>query len=948
MAEGQVRVLAGVPRHSGRSPHLRRLPAYNPLVTSPDGKPTLVILDSHGILFRAFFAFGSSEKPLMTSKGELTFATHGYAETLIRVLDQLKPTHICAAWDAGGKTFRHEASDEYKATRRETPSELLQQMQRVRQLLEAFNIPIYEYPGYEADDVAGTIANITARQGIRTYIATLDTDLVQLIGPNIHLFMFRPYQRDTVIYDEAKAAERYGFSPKYMIDYKALKGDTSDNIEGIKGVGEKTATDLIRQFGDVRSIYENIGLIKGALQKKLIDGEARAKANVDLVTIRTDLPIEFDLESCRFTDFDREKVAALFRELEFRMLSARLNDVLATLPQARKPSLAAQAQGAIVRDYTLVDDAWGLNVLAGALARAGTFAVSTVTASGEASDPRLLGLAFATGPGKAWYVPFAHAPRLDGEARQLSLEAVRNVLGPLLAHPGLPKVTYGGKYHMHQLARLGMCVEPIVFDAAIAAFLLGETSSTVAALANERLSVEVPPWSSLTGTGRNAQPLSYIEPEKVLEIACLHADLVLQLRPELEGEIVERGQLSLMNDMELPLMAVLFRMEQHGIALDVSVLRELARGMAGDIAAAEHDIYAIAGHEFNIGSPQQLSDVLFKELGLPKSRKTTQGYSTDQRALEALREANPIIDRIFEYRALTKLKSTYLDALPAAVAEDGRIHTDFQQTVASTGRLSSTNPNLQNIPVRTDTGRDIRRAFIATGFDDPWFVGADYSQIELRVLAHITGDRGLIEAFLADQDIHRATAATVYGVPPDAVTRQMRDTAKMVNFGIAYGMGEFGLASRTGMSRQEAEAFITSYYTNFPGIREWQERTLAFTREKGYAETLFGRRRFLPAIRSTNFQVRSAAEREAINMPIQGTAADIIKVAMIRVDRELRERGLRSRMLLQVHDELIFECPADEVAAIRELAARIMPASLDLAVPLKVDLKQGRNWGAME
>ena len=909
--------------------------------------PRLVILDSHGILFRAFFAFGNSDKPLMTSKGELTFATHGYAETLIRVLDQLKPTHICAAWDHGGKTFRHEASEEYKATRRETPSELLLQMARVRQMLEAFNIPIYELPGYEADDVAGTISTLMAGQGVETYIATLDTDLVQLIRPNVNLFMFRPFQRDTVVYDEAKAAERYGFSPPYMIDFKSLKGDTSDNIEGIKGIGEKTAADLIRQFGTVQQIYDNIGLTKGAVQKKLVEGEARAKANVHLVTIQTDLPVDFDLEKCLFKDYDRDRVAALFRELEFRMLASRLNDVIAAMPQAQRPDAATSDAPDVVREYDIVNDAWSLNVLAGALVKAGTFALSSVTVSGDPADSRLLGLSFATTPGRAWYVPIGHAPRLDGDNPQLPVEAVVNVLGPLLNHPKLKLVTYGGKYHMHQLARLGIEMAPPSFDVAIAAFLLGETSSTVAALANERLSIELPAWSSLTGTGRKAVPLSHVELDGVRDLACQHADMLLRLRPELDAALDEREHRELFESMEMPLLPVLQRMEHYGVALDVSVLGELSRAMVGDIDRAEKEVYLIAGHEFNIGSPQQLSDILFKELGLPKTRKMTQGYSTDQRALEGLRELNPIIDQIFEYRGLTKLKSTYLDALPATVAEDGRIHTDFQQTVAATGRLSSTNPNLQNIPVRTDAGRDIRKAFISSHFDDSWFVAGDYSQVELRVLAHVTGDRGLIDAFLADQDIHRATAATVYGVEPDAVTRQMRDTAKMVNFGIAYGMGEFGLSSRTGMSRADAETFIKNYYTNFPGIKEWQERTLTFTREHGYAETLFGRRRFLPAIRSGNFQVRAAAEREAINMPIQGTAADVIKVAMIRIDEELQERGLRSRMLLQVHDELIFECPADEVEAICEIALRLMPVSLEMEVPLKVDLKRGRNWGQM-
>ncbi|MEO9254548.1 MAG: DNA polymerase I, partial [Tepidiformaceae bacterium] len=429
--------------------------------------------------------------------------------------------------------------------------------------------------------------------------------------------------------------------------------------------------------------------------------------------------------------------------------------------------------------------------------------------------------------------------------------------------------------------------------------------------------------------------------------ACQQAEMLLRIRPQLEAQLNERGQWPLFANMELPLVPVLYRMERFGIAADIDVLRDLSKAMTTDLDRAEREIYDLVGHEFNIGSPQQLSDILFKEMGLPKSRKTTQGYSTDQRALESLRPVSPIIDLIFEYRGLTKLKSTYTDSLPATVADDGRIHTDFQQTVASTGRLSSTNPNLQNIPVRTDTGRDIRRAFVASYFDDPWFVAADYSQIELRVLADVTGDKGLIDAFLAEQDIHRATAATVYGVQPEDVTRQMRDVAKMVNFGIAYGMGEFGLASRTGMTREEAEAFIAGYYANFPGIADWQKKTLAFTHETGYAETLYGRRRYLPAIRSTNFQVRSSAEREAINMPIQGTAADIIKDAMITVDAELTERKLQSRMILQVHDELIFECPTDEVEAIREMATRIMPKSLVMKVPLRVGLKQGRNWGEM-
>ena len=908
-------------------------------------KPRLVILDSHGILFRAFFALGSVPNPLSSSKGEPTYATYGYAESLLRVLEVLQPTHIVAAWDMGGKTFRHEASDAYKATRRETPPDLLPQMARVREMLETFSIPVFEMAGYEADDLAGTISTITARQGVETWIVTLDTDLVQLIGPNVNLFMFRPYQRDVVMYDEAKAAERYGFSPRFMIDYKALKGDTSDNVEGIKGIGEKTATDLIRQFGGVPAIYDNIELTRGAVKQKLLDGKERAFANLGLVTIRTDLPIEFNLDDCRVKDYDRNRVMDFFRELEFRSLIPRLPASLGDdAAAATATDVEEDTQGV---DYASVTDAGQLQGLVAALRTAGSFGFTAVSTGGGQSEQMLLGLAFATAPGKAWYVPVGHAPRLDAPTAQLGLAAVVDALGPLLADASLRVTTYGTKSLMHELERRGMGIEGDEFDVSIAAFLLGETSQTLVALVNERLGIELVPLLTLTGSGRTAVSLAQVDLEKVSEYACQQAEMLLRIRPQLEEQLHERGQWPLFAEMELPLVPVLYRMEQVGIAVDVEVLHDLSKAMVKEIARAEREIYALVGHEFNIGSPQQLSDVLFKEMGLPKSRKTTQGYSTDQRALESLRPITPIIDLIFEYRGLTKLKSTYTDSLPLTLGPDGRIHTDFQQTIASTGRLSSTNPNLQNIPVRTEAGRDIRRAFVASHFEDPWFVAADYSQIELRVLAEVTGDQGLIEAFLGDQDIHRATAATVYGVQPDEVTRQMRDTAKMVNFGIAYGMGEFGLSSRTGMSREESEAFIAGYYRNFPGIAEWQKKTLAFTHETGYAETLFGRRRYLPAIRGTNFQVRAAAEREAINMPIQGTAADIIKVAMIRIDAEMRERDLKSRMILQVHDELIFECPAEERDAIRELAQRLMPASIVMNVPLKVDLKQGRNWGQM-
>ena len=875
----------------------------------------------------------------MTSTGELTFATYGFAESLLRVLDQLKPTHICAAWDSPGKTFRHEADVAYKATRRETPSDLLPQMARVRQMLEAFNIPIFEAPGYEADDVAGTIAKKSADAGIETFIVTLDTDMVQLVGPRVSLFMFRPYQRDTVTYDTKSAIDRWGFEPRYMIDYKALKGDTSDNVPGIKGIGEKTATDLVRQFGTVESIYEHLDEVgKPSVRTKLAEAREQAFHNKTMVTIKTDLDVDFELDHAVVRDYDREKVIGLFRELEFRTLIQRL-------PESAGVPVVAEEIGET--DYRTVTNEDELGELLEAISAGERLAIQVFSTTGDSLHPLVLGIAAAVGQGRAWYIPIGHAPRLDGEHAQLTIADVLGALRPYLADPGVPKVVYGGKYVMHALARHGVPFEGIAFDAAIAAWVLGETSSTIEPLVNERMGVEITPIASMGGTGRNATPLAQVDVEKVAQSACMQVDFLLRLVPQLQEQITKRGQDALLTEMELPLIPVLFAMERTGIALDISVLRELNDQMTKDILRMEQEIYASVGHEFNIGSPKALSDVLFGELGLPKTRKTTQGYSTDQRAMEALRPVHPIIDQIFAYRQLTKLKSTYLDALPSTVAEDGRVHTDFQQTVAATGRLSSTAPNLQNIPVRTDLGANIRRAFVARGFDDALFVAADYSQIELRVLAHVTRDKGLIDAFLADEDIHRSTAATVYGVEPSAVTRQMRDLAKVVNFGIVYGMSEFGLSSRTELSREEAADFIQTYYTKYPGIRDWQKETLEKTKLNGFAETVFGRRRYLPAINSSNFQVRSAAEREAVNMPIQGTAADIIKVAMIRVHDALAEREMRSRMLLQVHDELIFESPADEREAVRELALEIMPASLEMAVPLKVEVKEGRNWGEM-
>ena len=904
-------------------------------------KPRLLILDSHGILFRAFFALGKQPNPMTTSQGELTFATYGYAESLLRVIDQLAPTHLCAAWDAKGKTFRHEMYPEYKATRKPTPPELIPQMERVKELLKAFSIPIYELLGYEADDVAGTIASQAASNNIETWIATLDSDLVQLIEPNVNLFMFRPYQRDTVKYDEVKATERYGFPPKYMIDYKALRGDTSDNIAGIKGIGDKTATKLINEFGSVESIYKNIDDIsQQTVRNKLIDSEELALANKSLVTIVKNVPINFDFDSCELKQFDQQNVISFFNELEFHSLINRIPNFSGQVPI--KQTIETPINCEIVRTKDT------LNELCTELLDTQKFSIISISTTGEPSHQTILGIAIATTPDKAWYIPLGHVPRIEDINRQLQPEIVKSILGPILENPEIAKVTYEAKYLMHQLNNYGIKLLGITDEIKIISFLTGSTAKNLEQLASEQLTLTIPSVSTLTGKGRKSITLPETLDEKTGELAAAQVTALLKLKEVCSTHLKSQGLENLYETLELPLVSVLFSMEQAGIALDNSVLYELSQRITKEIEVLSISIYKLADQEFNIASPQQLSGILFEKLSLPPTRKLKQGYSTDQRALEGLRITHPIIDDILEYRQLAKLKSTYLDALPSTVLQDGRIHSDFQQTITTTGRLSSANPNLQNIPVRTEIGREIRQAFHTNTTKNAQLVGADYSQIELRVLAHISGDKGLIDAFLNDQDIHTATAAKVFSVRQKDVTREMRDTAKMINFGIIYGMGEFGLSSRTGLSRSDAGDFIETYYQQYPGIKQWQEQTLESTRKAGYAETLLGRRRYLPGILNRNFQVRSATEREAINMPIQGTAADIIKIAMLRLHNEVLEQTLESKMILQVHDELIYECPEQEIETIKAMLKRVMPSSMNLAVPLKVDLKQGTTWASME
>jgi DNA polymerase-1 len=885
--------------------------------------------------------------------GELVTAVYGLANTLLSVIQELQPTHVIVALDKGRDTFRHKLSKEYKATRAEMPDDLRSQLGRCREVIEAFGLPIYEHADYEADDLLGTLAAQATEEGVETYLVSLDSDIAQLVRPGVRLWMYRLYQRDSVVYETADQVKaKYGVLPEQMPDLKALKGDVSDNIPGVPGVGDKTAARLVEQFSSIENLYEHVDEVTPPkLQQALREHEEQVRQGKYLATIVSEAPVKLSLDAAELAaHFDRERVLELFRDLEFRSLIERL-------PAGVAPARAApRAPAAEVEErYRVVDTEEELASLAERLSASGGFSFACETAGAQAMTARPVGLAFALAPGQAFYVPLA-----PGDGR-LGAAAVLGRLGPLLADEKLEKVGHNLKFPQVVLARHDLWPMGLAFDAMIASFLLGEGggarpgegSLSLRWLVSRRLGVEMRDRAEVLGAKRRGAQLAMdeVEASAAAPFACADADMAGRLREVLEPDLERLGMTRLFSEIEMPLLSVLARMELNGVAIDVGALRELSATLTEEIRHVEEEIYKSVGHEFNIGSPQQLSYVLFEELHLPKTRRLKTGsYTTDAQALEGLRGLHEVIDLIYSYRELTKLKSTYLDSLPTLVnRETNRLHTEFNQAGAITGRLSSRDPNLQNIPVRTALGEEVRRAFVARDVGpDPYLLSADYSQIELRIMAHITEDPALVEAFRRDEDIHAATASQVFGVPLGEVTPIMRRRAKVFNFGVLYGLSEYGLSLREKISREEAAEFIRTYFEKYPGIKRYVEETVERTRKLGYAETLFGRRRYLPEINSGNFNVRQAAERAAINMPVQGTAADIIKIAMNRIDAEMERRRMRSLMTLQVHDELMFECPGDELEDIRSLVLDIMPKPGEMKVALKIDTKVGKNWGDME
>ncbi|HET9083245.1 MAG TPA: DNA polymerase I [Candidatus Limnocylindrales bacterium] len=948
----------------------------------------LMLLDGYGLVYRGYFAL----PPLTTSKGELVNGVFGFASIVLRGIQDLQPDYLAVSFDLPGPTFRHEQYADYKATRVKMPDDLRDQFPKVREVVKALRIPVYEMPGYEADDVIGTITGqLDDRADLETTIVTVDLDMLQLVTPRVRLMTTRSGVENTVIYDVDKIDERFGLRPDQMIDYKALKGDPTDNIPGVPGVGEKTAAKLIREFGDLDSLFDRLDdVTPEKLREKLRDHRDQVFMGRDLSTIVRDLPIQIDLEAARLGDYDRDTVVRLFREYEFRTLIERLPPMAGETAEQRTERLRSVAQSGYVPAARVAGRPEGWGPGRGGDRPASTElqlrldfdAVVTPSADGaapsssaqprpfEPTDDLPAALASAiVDPGRievldtarvadleSWlisqpavgvaFVQDDPRPRrgtplalavvgTDGRAvaadGQEASDALRHLLErlriPLVGHEVKPVLVAG-------LADdPALDPTPVAFDTQIAAYILNAAlrSQTIADVVAEHLDQILPPANELPATAR----------------AGLEALSALAVRDPLQRRLTEIDGLDrLFREVELPLIPVLARMEATGVALDGEALALLHREFSTEIARLEQEIYADVGHEFNLGSPKQLEQVLFFELNLPKGRKTKTGYSTDASVLEELRPAHPMVDKLLEWRVYTKLRSTYVEALPTLIASDGRLHTTFHQAVAATGRLSSSDPNLQNIPIRTELGRRIRRAFVA-GEPGLVLLGADYSQIELRILAHVSGDEHLKDAFARNADIHRETAARVLGKAPEDITHGERSMAKMVNFGLAYGMSDFGLASRANISRQDAQTFINSYFTAYSGISYYMMAIKDQARDQGFVETLLGRKRQIPELRASNPSLRGAGERMAINMPIQGTAADIQKIAMIRVDAAVRDSGLRARLLLSVHDELLFETPREEVEALAAIVRREMEGALPLTVPLVVDVKVGDDWESM-
>jgi len=908
-----------------------------------------VLIDGHALIHRAYHAIPQT---LTTKNGELVNAVYGFSSILLNVLRDLKPDYVAVAMDLPGKTFRHKEYKEYKATRKKADDALIGQFERVRDVIHALNIPIYEKQGFEADDVIGSAAEELKKE-YEIYIVTGDLDELQLVDDNVKVYTMRKGFSDTFIYDKEAVMERFGLTPEEFVQYKALKGDTSDNIPGVPGIGDKTASDLVVEYKNLDNLYKHLDELKPALAKKLEEGKESAYLSLHLSQIIRDLPINVCVKNCVTHEFERNKVFNLFRELEFKSLLSKLPGqevIQSNLFDSSAPAEDNTRPGRehySTENYHLVNDEKALAELVQKLQSQKLIAVDTETDSLDSISANLVGISISFKEGEAYYIPVC------GIGKSLDKEIVKEALKPILTDRNIAKVGQNIKFDYEVLLGNGFSLDPISFDTMVAAYLVNPNAraQSLDELAFSELGLETTKIHELIGKGKTQKTCDQVNIEDLALYAAEDADITFRLYNHLSKELEKDGFNELMNKIEAPLIPVLARMEMAGVLVDTKLLAGLSKKYGDRLIILEKDIYRSAGEEFNIASPAQLQKILFERLRLHEKleknaikKLTSGGYSTGAEELEKLRDTHPIIEKIFEYRELAKLKNTYIDSLPKLVnPKTGRIHTSYNQTIAATGRLSSTNPNLQNIPIRTEAGMEIRKAFIA----DPGYklMSADYSQIELRVIAHMSGDLEMTKAFNEGKDVHSATAARVYSVKEADVTKEMRRTAKVVNFGIVYGISAHGLQRQSTLDYGEAKDFIEKYFITHKGIRDYMDDIVKVARERGFAETLFGRRRYLPEITSSSFMVRNAAERMALNMPIQGTAADLLKLAMIEIDKELPAISEKTKMLLTVHDELVFEVPVDEIEKVRDFVKDKMENVVKLDVPIVVEIGVGDNWG---
>lgn len=917
-------------------------------------KMKLFLIDAYALIYRSYYAF--IKNPRINSKGMNTSAIFGFVNSLEDVLKREQPTHVAVAFDPKGPTFRHEAFEAYKAQREETPEVIRQSVPIIKQIIEAYHIPILEVPYYEADDVIGTIAKQAQKEGFDVFMMTPDKDYGQLVDQ--HIFMYKPkFGGDYEVLGVPEILEKYQISStEQVIDILGLMGDTADNIPGCPGIGEITAQKLLKTFGSIENLLAHTDQLKGALKKKIEGAVEQIKFSKFLATIKTDVPITFDAEACKQKEPDKETLVQLFTDLEFRKFIQRMNgeakseskssamplqfDLFSTVEEQPAPTTTLASINTVAHTYHVAETAEQQEELCKLLSAQTAFAFDTETEGLDPLNAPLVGMSFAIQEHEAWYVP---VPTEKEEAMNCLVR-----FKVVLEDKKILKIGQNIKFDILALRKYNVKVGGPLFDTMIAHYLLNpELRHGMDYLAETYLHYQPVPIEQLIGPkGKKQGSMRDVPLEEIKEYAAEDADITLQLKQYFEPLLQKEGVDNLFYQMEMPLIYVLAEMEATGVKVDTDALKSSSLELTNQLAELEKEIHELAGCEFNINSTRQVGEVLFDKLQLDTKAKKTKsgGYSTSEDVLEKLRSKHPIIDKLLAYRGIKKLLSTYIDALPELInPQTGKIHTSYNQAVTATGRLSSTNPNLQNIPVRDELGREIRKAFIADN-DDCIFFSADYSQIELRIMAHLSGDPHMIEAFCDGEDIHAATAAKIYGIAPSEVTSDMRRKAKTANFGIIYGISVFGLAERLSIPRGEAKELIDGYFKTYPQIRAYMDESIRIAKEKGYVETIFKRKRFLPDINSHNAIVRGYAERNAINAPIQGSAADIIKLAMIHIHQRFEEEHLKSRMILQVHDELNFNVWKEELEQVKAIVLDCMEHVMELRVPLIADYGEGLNW----